>query len=408
MPTTSAPTPTASSPAAVGRARRIDERPVGAPTARCRSCSRCSWSSASRRGSRCWASSPGTTGRSCCPGTPTCVEAGGFAGLADSFSNYNTPYLVAAGRPDLPAGRPAGRRSRRSRSSSTCCSPSFAYRIVREVRPGARWLPVIAFGATFLLPTVVLNSAWWAQCDSIYASLCLGSLYLLLRRQTALACVALRPGLRLQAAGPVLPARPGRAGAGEPAAAARPGPGAGHLPRGARPGLARRAGASPASCRSTPPRSRNPSGAGRRAAGDAARAGGGFGGGRSRRRRLRGRWTGRRRRLRRGRGWRRRRPRTASPATRPTWYAWLPGRRLDRLEVGRAWARRRRGAGLRGLARSPDVGGWRRRRCCSSRPRCRWSCRCCCPRCTSGTSSSARCSRWSRSSSTGGSSSWPR
>ncbi|GAB2567895.1 hypothetical protein GCM10009593_01020 [Microlunatus antarcticus] len=116
------------------------------------------------------------------------VEAGGFAGLADSFSNYNTPYLVLlAALSYLPVDPLVGVKA--ISILFDVLLAVVAYRIVREVRPAARWLPTIAFGATFLLPTVVLNSAWWAQCDSIYASLCLGSLYLLLRRQTALACV---------------------------------------------------------------------------------------------------------------------------------------------------------------------------------------------------------------------------
>ncbi|MGI3783596.1 MAG: hypothetical protein ACRYG2_22765, partial [Janthinobacterium lividum] len=113
------------------------------------------------------------------------VSAGGFAGLADSFSNYNTPYLaLLAVLTYLPVGPLVGVKA--ISIVFDVLLALFAYRIVREVRPTSRWLPVVAFGATFLLPTVMLNSAWWAQCDSVYASLCLGSLYFLLRRQTAL------------------------------------------------------------------------------------------------------------------------------------------------------------------------------------------------------------------------------
>ena len=117
------------------------------------------------------------------------LGAGGFAGLADSFSNYNTPYLaLLAVLTYLPVQPLVGIKA--VSIVFDVLLAFFAHRIVQEVRPGTRWLPVVAFGATFLLPTVMLNSAWWAQCDSVYASLCLGSLYLLLRRQTALACAA--------------------------------------------------------------------------------------------------------------------------------------------------------------------------------------------------------------------------
>ncbi|MGM9908651.1 MAG: hypothetical protein ACI31O_02295 [Limosilactobacillus vaginalis] len=38
---------------------------------------------------------------------------------------------------------------------------------------------LLCYSVILLLPTVILNSAWWAQCDSIYASfLCLSLLYL--------------------------------------------------------------------------------------------------------------------------------------------------------------------------------------------------------------------------------------
>lgn len=117
------------------------------------------------------------------------LDAGGFGGLADAFSNYNTPYLVLlAALTHLPVGPLVGIKA--ISIVFDVVLAAFAYGIVRCVRPGSRWSPVVAAGVTFLLPTVVLNSAWWAQCDSVYASLCLGSLFFLLRRRTALACAA--------------------------------------------------------------------------------------------------------------------------------------------------------------------------------------------------------------------------
>ena len=115
------------------------------------------------------------------------LDAGGFAGLADEFSNYDTPYLALLAAVTYLPVEPLVAVKAISIVFDVLLA-FFGYRIVREVRPTARWLPVLAFGLIFLLPTVMLNSAWWAQCDSVYASLCLGSLYFLLRRQTALAC----------------------------------------------------------------------------------------------------------------------------------------------------------------------------------------------------------------------------
>ena len=116
------------------------------------------------------------------------ADAGGFAGLADSFSNYDTPYLVLLAAVTYLPVEPIVAIKAISILFDVLLA-FFAHRIVRAVRPTSRWLPVVAFGATFLLPTVVLNSAWWAQCDSVYVSLCLGSLFFLLRRRTAAAAV---------------------------------------------------------------------------------------------------------------------------------------------------------------------------------------------------------------------------
>ena len=112
----------------------------------------------------------------------------GFAGLGDEFSNYNTPYLVLlAAVTYLPVPELVGIKA--ISIVFDLLLAVFVAKIVAHVRPGSRWLPVLGYGATLLLPTVVLNSAWWAQCDAIYASLAVGSVYFLLRRRTALACV---------------------------------------------------------------------------------------------------------------------------------------------------------------------------------------------------------------------------
>ena len=117
------------------------------------------------------------------------VDAGGFAGLGDSFSNYNTPYLVLlAALTHLPVDPLVGIKA--ISIVFDVVLAAFAYGIVHRVRPASRWSPVVAAGVVLLLPTVVLNSAWWAQCDSLYTSLCLGSVYFLLRRRAALACAA--------------------------------------------------------------------------------------------------------------------------------------------------------------------------------------------------------------------------
>ncbi len=114
-------------------------------------------------------------------------QASGLSGLADINSNYNTPYLVLLGLisktpiPELVAIKSLS-------VAFDLLLAFFAYKIIALIKPRARWLPTFAAGAALFLPTVVMNSSAWAQCDSIYASLCLGSLYFLMKRQAWLAC----------------------------------------------------------------------------------------------------------------------------------------------------------------------------------------------------------------------------
>ena len=56
-------------------------------------------------------------------------------------------------------------------------------------RRGWAWQPLAAAATALLLPTVVLNSSYWGQCDSIYASLALLALDQQLRRRTVWAGV---------------------------------------------------------------------------------------------------------------------------------------------------------------------------------------------------------------------------
>lgn len=49
-------------------------------------------------------------------------------------------------------------------------------RLVQALVPGDRYRGAAAFSLLLLLPTVILNASAWAQCDAIYAALCLHGL----------------------------------------------------------------------------------------------------------------------------------------------------------------------------------------------------------------------------------------
>ena len=127
------------------------------------------------------------------------LKTAGFSGLADNFSNYNPPYLYLLWVSTLlPVSKIVAIKS--ISVVFDLLLAFFAYKIVALRKDG--WLPALAaVGAILLAPTVVLNGAEWAQCDSIYASLCLGSMYFLLKRRPywAAALFGLALSFKLQA-----------------------------------------------------------------------------------------------------------------------------------------------------------------------------------------------------------------
>lgn len=106
---------------------------------------------------------------------------GGFAAIAGSVGDYNVPYLYFLAAisylklPDL--------------YSIKLFSLFFdvllawgGFRLIRTLR-GKREgdpAPMAAFALLLFLPTVILNGAFWAQCDVIYGALCVHALALVL------------------------------------------------------------------------------------------------------------------------------------------------------------------------------------------------------------------------------------
>ena len=54
-------------------------------------------------------------------------------------------------------------------------------KVLKEKRN--RFLPILAYSIVILLPTVIVNSSMWAQCDSIYVFFILCSIYLLMDKK---------------------------------------------------------------------------------------------------------------------------------------------------------------------------------------------------------------------------------
>jgi Gpi18-like mannosyltransferase len=79
-----------------------------------------------------------------------------------------------------------------------------AYALVRLLRPQRPGCAVGAFCAVFLLPTVVINSAMWGQCDGIYCTFLLAAVYFGLRGRMLAASIAVGLAVALKPQGMII------------------------------------------------------------------------------------------------------------------------------------------------------------------------------------------------------------
>ena len=127
---------------------------------------------------------------------------GGIEAIAGSVGDYNVPYLyfIAAASylsvPDLYLYK----------LFSILWDVLLAWGCLRLARSLSRErqgsaAPLIAFGAALLLPTVVLNGAYWGQCDAIYGALCIHAAALALegKSKTSVALMGAAFAFKLQA-----------------------------------------------------------------------------------------------------------------------------------------------------------------------------------------------------------------
>lgn len=126
-------------------------------------------------------------------------ENGGWRALARSIGNYNVPYLYFlalfsySSVPDLYL----------IKLLSVFFDVVLAWAVLRLVRVcrGGEAAQAAGFFITLFLPTVVLNGAFWGQCDSIYGAFAVWGVCLALERRPVLSVVsvALSFAFKLQA-----------------------------------------------------------------------------------------------------------------------------------------------------------------------------------------------------------------
>ena len=109
------------------------------------------------------------------------LDQQGFGAFREQFADYNYPYLyliwllTALHAPSLIGIKALS-------IIFDVALASLAYRIV-ALRTDRFWLRALAFGIVFLLPSVIMNSAWWGQADAIYTACVVAGIYFLLRAQ---------------------------------------------------------------------------------------------------------------------------------------------------------------------------------------------------------------------------------
>ena len=126
-------------------------------------------------------------------------QHGGFRALRYPVGNYNIPYLYFMALFSYSSVNDLYL----IKLLSTVFDVLLAYAVLRLVsrRVNSVWLRLGCFFTVLLWPTVFLNSAVWAQCDSIYVALALIGIELALddRPVFSMVCIALSFGFKLQA-----------------------------------------------------------------------------------------------------------------------------------------------------------------------------------------------------------------
>ncbi len=129
----------------------------------------------------------------------TIREQGGFKALQWNIGNYNVPYLYFLALFSYSSIRDLYL----IKLLSIAFDVLLAWGVMRTVYcfTDKRAKVLAAFFVTLFLPTVVLNGAYWGQCDSIYGAFAVWSVYFALKdKPVASVCmIALSFALKLQA-----------------------------------------------------------------------------------------------------------------------------------------------------------------------------------------------------------------
>lgn len=107
------------------------------------------------------------------------IESSGVQELATQIGNYNIPYQIITYLFTLTPLGPLYSYKALSIAFDFVLALSAALLVYSFDSKKSHLKPVLTYGLVFCSMTVVLNSSFWAQCDSIYVSFILLSIYFL-------------------------------------------------------------------------------------------------------------------------------------------------------------------------------------------------------------------------------------
>ncbi|WP_099469186.1 glycosyltransferase 87 family protein [Konateibacter massiliensis] len=110
------------------------------------------------------------------------LKAGGFGALRGDFYNYNPPYMVILYFIAVSNINPLTGIKLVSCIFDIAMAAGVAL-IVLELT-NSKLRTMFAYAAAWIFPTVVVNSAFWGQCDAIYATFLILSLYCLIKKKS--------------------------------------------------------------------------------------------------------------------------------------------------------------------------------------------------------------------------------
>lgn len=109
----------------------------------------------------------------------TMFDEYGFAALGMDFYNYNTPYMILLYLASLTGINHLTAVKLISIVFDFLLAVTVGF-VMREMSDSKTKI-MFAYGAVWMFPTIVCNSAFWGQCDSIYTFFILLSVYFMLK-----------------------------------------------------------------------------------------------------------------------------------------------------------------------------------------------------------------------------------